>query len=86
MREINQKGLIASKTAHTIYDEKIKLAIDSLNDETAKEVFINTILIRAMASLYSVSLDFESDLDALVGVAKQQALEASILQHNESSN
>lgn len=86
MRDITQTGLIASKTAHRIYDENVQLAIQSISDDTAKEVFVSTILLRAMADLFAESLDFESDLDALVGIAKQQALESRIMQQSESVN
>ncbi len=73
-KQITRVGVIASRSAHRIYDEKLKPFADDIKQQEAKEVFASTIMLRASADLFHLLGDgYEEQLDMLVEVMKGQA-------------
>ncbi|MGR2824219.1 hypothetical protein FY048_01550 [Acinetobacter sp. 1124_18A] len=72
--EITQVGVVASRSANRIYDEKVNLFFNEIKQKEGKEVFASTIILRAGADLYNLlGEDFENQLDMLVKIMKDQA-------------
>ena len=77
LKQITQTGVIASRSAHRLYDEKLKPFSDDIKKKEGKEVFASTIMLRASADLFHLlGDDYEEQLDMLVRVMKDQAEEA----------
>ena len=73
-KQITRVGVIASRSANRIYDEKLKPFADDIKQQEAKEVFASTIMLRASADLFHLLGDgYEEQLEMLVGVMKDQA-------------
>lgn len=73
-KQITHVGVIASRSAHRIYDEKLKPFADDIKQQEAKEVFASTVMLRASADLFHLLGDgYEEQLDMLVKVMKEQA-------------
>ena len=73
-KQITRVGIIASRSAHRIYDEKLKPFADDIKQQEAKEVFASTVMLRASADLFHLLGDgYEEQLDMLVEVMKGQA-------------
>ena len=73
-KQITRVGVIASRSAHRIYDEKLKPFADDIKQQEAKEVFASTVMLRASADLFNLLGDgYEEQLDMLVKVMKEQA-------------
>jgi len=73
-KQITRVGVIASRSAHRIYDEKLKPFADDIKQQEAKEVFASTVMLRASADLFHLLGDgYEEQLDMLVKVMKEQA-------------
>lgn len=76
-KQITQVGVIASRSAHRLYDEKLRPFSDNIKKKEGKEVFASTIMLRASADLFHLLGDgYEEQLDMLVRVMKNQAEEA----------
>ena len=73
-KKITRIGVIASRSAHRLYDKNLKPFADDIKQQEAKEVFASTIMLRASADLFHLLGDqYEDQLDMLVGVMKNQA-------------
>lgn len=73
-RKITRIGVIASRSAHRLYDKNLKPFADDIKQQEAKEVFASTIMLRASADLFHLLGDqYEDQLDMLVRVMKNQA-------------
>jgi hypothetical protein len=73
-KQITRIGVIASRSAHRLYDKNLKPFADDIKQQEAKEVFASTIMLRASADLFHLLGDqYENQLDMLVRVMKNQA-------------
>lgn len=73
-KQITRIGVIASRSAHRLYDKNLKPFADDIKQQEAKEVFASTIMLRASADLFHLLGDqYEDQLDMLVRVMKNQA-------------
>lgn len=73
-KQITKIGVVASRSANRLYDEKLKPFADDIKQQEGKEVFASTVLLRASADLYHLlGAEFEDHLDMLVKIAKEQA-------------
>jgi hypothetical protein len=78
-KQITQIGVVASRSANRLYDEKLKPFSDEIKKKEGKEVFASTIMLRASADLFHLFGDsYEDHLDMLVSVMKEQAKAARI--------
>lgn len=76
-KKITHTGVIASRSAHRLYDKNLKPFADEIKKQEAKEVFASTIMLRASADLFHLLGDgYEDQLDMLVRVMKEQAKQA----------
>lgn len=77
--QITKVGVIASRSAHRLYDQKLKPFADDIKQAEGKEVFASTIMLRASADLFHLLGDgYEEQLDMLVNVMKEQAKAARL--------
>lgn len=76
-KRITHVGVVASRSAHRLYDKNLKAFADDIKQQEAKEVFASTIMLRASADLFHLLGDgYEEQLDMLVGIMKEQAKNA----------
>mgnify|MGYP001627085868 CR=1 FL=1 len=76
-KQITRVGVIASRSAHRLYDWNIKPFADYIKHQEAKEVFASTVMLRASADLFHLlGNEYEGQLDMLVGIMKEQAKNA----------
>lgn len=79
-KQITHVGVVASRTANRIYDEKIKPLSEGINQQEAKEVFASTVMLRASADLFHLlGESYEQQLDMLVNIMKEQAKSARLI-------
>lgn len=78
-KQISHVGVVASRSANRLYDEKIKPFAEDIKQQEGKEVFASTIMLRASADLFHLLGDgYEEQLDMLVNVMKEQAKAAQL--------
>lgn len=78
-KKITHVGVVASRSANRLYDQKLKPFADEIKQQEAKEVFASTVMLRASADLFSLlGVEYEKQLDMLVSIMKEQAKNARL--------
>jgi hypothetical protein len=73
-QKITQVGIVAARSANRLYDEKLKPFYEDIKQQEGKEVFASMIMLRASAELFHILKDdYETQLDMLVKIMKEQA-------------
>lgn len=73
-QKITQVGVVAARSANRLYDQKLKPFYEDIKQQEGKEVFASTIMLRASAELFHILKDdYETQLDMLVNIMKEQA-------------
>lgn len=73
-QKVTRVGVVAARSANRLYDEKIKPFYEAIKQPEGKEVFASTIMLRASAELFHILKgDYETQLDMLVKIMKEQA-------------